>query len=729
VELLGYAQPCVAHAGDTVEVKVSTTLPGFTAEVVRLGLAQDPVVPLGSFPGRSQELFSGSYLIAELDDEPSSVGQTVQFWFYSTLVAGRQCLMAGFAASGGWEIAIAEEGRLSVARLSASGEVLDHACSGPLLRNKCWYFASASWDPAGLVTLTVAARGLRSPQAELSDADRIDLGGPLPSATRVSVGAAVPLGRPLRCFNGKIDTPRLFVGLLRPADIQALAADAPASRIGCLRHEWRLGPEAALPPHSVRDVGPGRCDGVLVNMPTLGVTGRNWTPATESFTVDPDQYRAAHFHSDDLSDAGWETDLSFEVPAEWPSGGYGIRLRSGDHEDVVPLIVSAAGRRTGRAAAVLLPTFSYLAYANEHASWERPIKASVGGVGEMTVTERDRYMSERRLLSLYELHADGSGTCLSSWRRPVLNMRPGYHLPLVRGPHQFSADLELLHWLESRGVEFDVITDDDVHLRGAAALDPYRVVLTGSHPEYVSGQILDGLDSYLATGGRLMYLGGNGFYWVTTAPSHDPFVIEVRRGVAGTRVWESPAGELHQAMTGERGGLWRHRGRPPQSLAGVGFTAQGFDRSAAYSICVPSERSAFILEGIDTDAPLGGTGSVLGGPAGFEIDRADPGLGTPANAVLVASARGFSDAYQGAVEDITTADSKQGGSVSELVRSDVVFFETAAGGAVFSVGSIAWCGSLRDPESGQETPVGRMTGNVLVRFLEPTPFDGPPPDK
>ena len=459
------------------------------------------------------------------------------------------------------------------------------------------------------------------------------------------------------------------------------------------------------------------------------MTGRNWTPATESFGAAPGQYQAAHFHSDDLSDAGWQTDLSFEVPAEWPSGVYGIRLRSGSHEDVVPLIVSAAGagRGTGRAAAVLMPTFSYLAYANEHASWERPIKASVGGAGSLTVTERDRYMSEHRLLSLYELHADGSGTCLSSWRRPVLNMRPGYHLPLVKGPHQFSADLELLQWLEGRGAAFDVITDDDLHRQGTAALDRYRVVLTGSHPEYVSRQMLDGLDSYLAAGGRLMYLGGNGFYWVTTAPVDDPFVIEVRRGMAGTRVWESPPGEWHQAMTGEHGGLWRHRGRPPQALAGVGFTAQGFDRSLPYRIQAAAidERSRFIIEGIDPDVPLGGAGSVLGGPAGFEVDRADPALGTPENAVLVASARDFSDAYQGAVEDITTADSQQGGTVSELVRSNVVFFETGAGGAVFSVGSIAWCGALRD--AGQETQVGRMTWNVLSRFLDETPFAGGTP--
>ena len=112
---------------------------------------------------------------------------------------------------------------------------------------------------------------------------------------------------------------------------------------------------------------------------------------------------------------------------------------------------------------------------------------------------------------------------------PVLNMRPGYHLPLIRGPHQFSADLELLHWLEHRQIEVDVLTDDDLHTRGAAALTPYRAVLTGSHPEYYSAQMLDGLDGYLAAGGRLMYLGGNGFYWVTTAPKQ----AVSHRGAAG----------------------------------------------------------------------------------------------------------------------------------------------------------------------------------------------------
>ncbi len=760
MELVGYAQPPVAHHGDTVDVKVSSTLPEFTAEVVRLGLDSRPAIPAvagGPFPGRPQELISGSYFRAELSAEPppGPAGHTAVLWFCPTLLSGAQCLMAGLADDGGWQLGIGADRRVSAARLPAAAgpeangpEAGDGpprgVTAGPVLSTGQWYFVAACWDAAGAVTLVVLPRG--APGAAPASADLPagsgphDLGGPCPAAQVITVGAAVRGRDVQRCFNGKIDTPRLFSGPLAAADLAALAADAPASRISGLRHEWRFTPGAALPPHQVRDTGPGRCDGVVANSPALGVTGRNWRPGTEGFPAGPDEYGAAHFHEDDLTDAGWETSLSFQVPGGWPSGAYGIRLRAGGHEDVVPLIVSAAGRRPragqsgagqsgGRrrpAAAVLLPTFSYLAYANEHASWEHPISAA-GDASALPVTDRDRFMAEHRLLSLYEVHTDGSGCCLSSWRRPVLNMRPGYHLPLIRGPHQFSADLELLHWLEHRQVDVDVITDDDLHTRGAAALSPYRVIMTGSHPEYYSAQMLDGLDAYLAAGGRLMYLGGNGFYWVTTAPEGDPFLIEVRRGQAGTRVWESAPGEWHQAMTGERGGLWRHRGRTPQALAGVGFTAQGFDMSLPYRIEAGAgdERARFILDGIDPGEPLGRGGSVLGGPAGFEIDRADPALGTPASAVVIASARGFSHAYQGAVEDVTTADSRQGGPDSPLVRSDVVFFGTGAGGAVFSAGSIAWCGALR--QDGAETPVGRMTWNVLARFLDGAPFAAPAP--
>ena len=45
----------------------------------------------------------------------------------------------------------------------------------------------------------------------------------------------------------------------------------------------------------------------------------------------------------------------------------------------------------------------------------------------------------------------------------------------------------------------------------------------------------------------------------------------------------------------------------------------------------------------------------------------------------------------------------------------MVFYETPEGGAVFSVGSIAWGGGL--PPNGFDNDVSRVTENVVRRFV------------
>ena len=57
------------------------------------------------------------------------------------------------------------------------------------------------------------------------------------------------------------------------------------------------------------------------------------------------------------------------------------------------------------------------------------------------------------------------------------------------------------------------------------------------------------------------------------------------------------------------------------------------------------------------------------------------------------------------------------------VRADMIFFETPSGGAVFSVGSISYTGSLS--HNGYENEIERLTRNVLNRFNDPEPFDYP----
>ena len=105
---------------------------------------------------------------------------------------------------------------------------------------------------------------------------------------------------------------------------------------------------------------------------------------------------------------------------------------------------------------------------------------------------------------------------------------------------------------------------------------------------------------------------------------------------------------------------------------------------------------------------------MMGGAGGFEVDRADIALGTPTHALVLATATGFSDVYQHVVEEVLISDSKQGGSVNSMVKGDMAYFEGENGGAVFSVGSISWSGSLY--YNNYDNNVSKITENVLKKF-------------
>ena len=112
----------------------------------------------------------------------------------------------------------------------------------------------------------------------------------------------------------------------------------------------------------------------------------------------------------------------------------------------------------------------------------------------------------------------------------------------------------------------------------------------------------------------------------------------------GARPHQPRAGEEFHATSGERCGLWRNHGRAPQRLTGVGFAAQGFDRSTYYERLPDSfdERAAFVFEGVGDDERIGDFGIMGGGAGGAEIDRFDTGLGSPPGALLLASTVGLS---------------------------------------------------------------------------------------
>jgi hypothetical protein len=145
-------------------------------------------------------------------------------------------------------------------------------------------------------------------------------------------------------------------------------------------------------------------------------------------------------------------------------------------------------------------------------------------------------------------------------------------------------------------------------------------------------------------------------------------------------------------------------------VVGLGFTAQGFDLSSYYRRLPASydPRAAFIFEGVE-DEIIGDFGLVGGGAAGLELDRADFALGTPPNLLVLASSENHTDLTLVVTEEVNVMTPDLSGSQNELVRADVAFFDTPAGGAVFSVGSIAWCGALSHRRTATTSRGSRAT--------------------
>jgi N,N-dimethylformamidase len=679
VKVVGYCDPLGVAPGERQRFFVSSREPEYEAQLVRLvhgdlnpdgpGLKEIELdAPLnGVFPGAEQELRRGSSVVVP-DNAIFDLDRfTLRLDVYATRPGGR---IQSLVTKGDFALELDEQ---ACVRARLGPDVLS---IGPL-RRRAWY----------RVELACSSDGVHLEHEPGSTASAS-------WAVRLPAGPLVFAGD----FDGKLGRPSLAV------DDHVVAA-------------WHFG----LEPGSARVAATvGRVDGRTVNMPTRSVTGATWTGRELNALRAPDEYDAIHFHADDLDDARWDPSAEWVVP-ELRSGVYALRLRAGGSEDYVPFFVRPAAGAHRAEVAFLAPTFTYMAYANGH---YRP-PGWVVEHGSANEQEHDRYARENELNGLYDHHSDGSGVCYSSRLRPIVNMRPKLNWPSLRykGPHGLNADLHLVDWLEHKGIEFDVLTDEDLHRDGAALLEQTRVLLTGSHPEYWSEAMLEALEEWLAAGGRLMYLGGNGFYWVTSVDPTRPHVIEVRRAEAGTRAWQASPGEYHHSTTGEPGGLWRFRGRAPQRLVGVGFAAQGYDRGSAYRRLPDSRdpRAAFVFEGVPEDE-FGEGGLTLGGAAGYEVDRVDEELGTPPEALRLAHSFGHSDDYQRTIEELLELDgpTPTGGTVDPEVRSDIVLFSCGEGGAVFSVGSISWCGSLSFAD--YDGPVSRITENVLRRFVDPVPL-------
>ena len=733
-QLLAYADQISRQPGESVNFKVSSALPGeFRLDIVRIrcgddgpggpGLKQTVIDTQvnGAYPARFQKTQVGSFARVT-DSQPFALTSfTVQAMVWPTTPSdGRQAIAGSWceATQSGYGLMIDENGALAI-RIGDGNGNLQTLSSDLTLWPRRWCLAAATLDAEsgelklyqlpldrygrpGDSTAITSAKATLSPSGDgdfliAGWNDRDSDGGPLVSGI----------------FNGKIDSPRVCGKALERDAIEALTGDPGESP---LIAAWDFSRD--IPGVEVTDISGNQHHGHTVNLPTRALKGWNHDASEMNWNHKPEHYGAIHFHDDDVYDAGWETDASWTIPDELASGVYAAHLTQDGHEFYVPLYVRPKRGTTGSKLCLLIATASYYAYVNNriNVDWGSMGEHSSNTFATLAPIDLHLQLHAETGLSMYDDHSDGSGVCYASRLRPMLRM----------GPHddlwQYNADSHITDWLEEKGFDFDVVTDDDLDAEGVELLAGYDCVMTTTHPEYYSLAMMQALLDYQQQGGRFVYMGGNGFYWRVAYHSTLPGVIEMRRAEGGMRSWIAEAGEYYMSFTGELSGLWCRNGIPPEAICGTSFSSQGFNHSRPYHRTEAGNdpRAAWIFAGIAPDEPIGDFGLLFGGAAGSEIDSASVERGTPPHALTVAAATSFGADFHWVVEEYQHAHSAVNGENCPHVRCDMLFYETPNNGAVFSTSSIAFAGALS--HNGYDNNVSRLLGNVVNRFLAPEPF-------
>lgn len=663
----GYTAPWAAAAGDSVELHLSCGRPVTRVSVRRLDVP-DPermAWPIETLAEPDRRRFEqGSYLrvaSSEFARAPAITG--ISFELYLTRNDGERCI----AACDAFYLRLTD-GALSLRR---AGRVLIDSVPLPSF---VWLSIDLAQEGKGL-SLSIRGHDLLAP---FEFRQQIDAAWRAPAA-ELRFGSS-----------GRDDEKTLNAKF---ANIALATVEGPVA--------WTF--PTLLPDGPIASTSGLKLE--AVNLPTFCMTSRRWDGSSYEPRLVPSHYDAVHCHDDDMAPLAWPASHRLRLPPDAAAGIYAFDVDyDGGSEEIVFFVTSSAPKAP---LLFLVPTATYLAYADEYLpkhlyEW----KCDDRGHG---------FAVANNLKSLYDYHGDLSGVSICSSRKPKTTLRSDYLYPLCGAPHNLPVDLHLLRFCHAQGIAFDLITDHDLDSRGSAALQGYRAIVTGSHPEYMSVTMEDAVRRFAAAGGSIAYLGGNGF---AGAVAFRGDLLELRRGpTEAGRTWDGKLAEQTLALTNEPGGYLRSRGRGEFSLIGGAISLMGFEGARPFTRTPESfdERCAWLFDGVAHET-FGDQGIVLGGAAGYELDATDPTLGTAPDTIVVARATGFPESF---FQDPTRW--YEGGEAEMRGRrvAEMTLRFLKSGGLIFSASSVAWCGAL--PMPGQMNDVGRITLNLLQSLSQPKP--------
>ena len=762
--IVGYSSELTVRPGDSIDFKVSKLGGGsYSADLVRIVNGdshtrysdQFQVVAIdaefaGDYNGIEQGLDHGSYVQVENTKALDELGDfTVAAWIFPSfdpteyvepdlenpdpfypptlsiapLVLDQpQAIVSRFNASNntGWSLQINADFQLEFIVGDARGNVSAVTISDSV-KDWDWAYVAATYDSSNEQLTVYLREKPYAPGDQLmarnlsatSAVENIRHDGPLRiAAVRDGAGAADAIReKPAAVFTGRIQDVRIADRALNENEIDALASETvPDSLKDSIVADWDFGKDISSV--DIRDVSGNGIDGEVVNLAERAVRGRFWDGSTVVWMDDPDDYDSIKFHADDLYDAEWKTDFTYEVPADMPSGIYAARLEDGGQTEYVTFWVTPPAGQANADVALWLSDYNYMAYSNI----TLPSTVPQNYPGQNLNPVDAEFYKENLTYGtggVYNNHIDGTYFSYGSRLRPDLQMKPTGYV------YNFPADTHITAFLEHEGIPYDIISDELVDAEGVEVLKRYRAVISSTHHEYVTSQMFDDVTEYTAQGGRFMYIGGNGWFWSVDGHPTLPGVMESRNfhDIADRYL-----------TSGKRGGLMFETGRSTGPVFGNEMGGMIFNGSSPYRKLddASDPRASWIFEGTSEGDVFGdyGIDRVHGGAAGFEIDRYNASNGAPRHAMHLATSEPLNETIEDVklgVLPLTIAYHPSKGE--PWTKADLVFFETPKGGAMFSTGSITWISSTL--ENDFDNDIAKITRNVIRRFLDPTPFPVP----
>jgi N,N-dimethylformamidase len=558
-------------AGEELGLCVSASVP-YRLSICRLGhQVDDPVGDevLAAFPeqpARPLPIHPGSYVHIEGRLDGPIEGLTIECWVRPWSLVGFAGLVSqyDYPSACGVGLFLAPGGKVSFYPGDGGSYDAVRALESPpdaLSRGK-WHHVVAAWDgreAALFIDGKEVARGERP--------------GPLawgPAPLRLA--ASGERGLAAHALDGDLAMPTILGRAPHAAEVAARFADRGRSMpsgdrvLAC----WPLDEERG---DRVADGSGHRRHGRIINHATWMIGGPSFDSDVPRFgthdpATDPDRGHGLRFASDDLYDCRWPVAHRWAVPEDARPGVYVARIdfdfEGTPRQSHVSFLVRRPPSRPKAPILVLAATNTWRAYGGTPFAVTPPDRMQVWGTGGLPGAA-----AGLPSFDLYRTHAAGQGT-----------YQIGLHMPwpaagpyvLYGGPTSYShlmrAERFLHVWLEQNGYEYDLISDVDLH-RDPSVLDGYRVVIINGHNEYWSLPMYRGVESYLATDGRLVVLSGNTMFWRVSFDDACS-VMECRKVDApGEQLPHERRGEAWHSHDGLRGGMLRECGFPGWKLIGL----------------------------------------------------------------------------------------------------------------------------------------------------------------